>query len=118
MRLSDIKGERVLDVIADLVDPIANIAQDKEALAFFKPEPPKKGQTASEAFAERMKKAVPVLLRTHKDDLVAILSTIKGVDRAEYVEQMTLANVVGDVFELLTDEEFLAFLPSSALTGE
>ena len=26
MRLSDIKGERVFDVIADIIDPIANIA--------------------------------------------------------------------------------------------
>ena len=28
MKLSDIKGERTLDVIADIIDPIANIAED------------------------------------------------------------------------------------------
>ena len=27
MRLSDVKGERVIDVIADIIDPIANISR-------------------------------------------------------------------------------------------
>ena len=35
MRLSDVKGERTLDVIADIIDPIANIAEDKEASELF-----------------------------------------------------------------------------------
>ncbi len=116
MRLSDVKGERTLDVIADLVEPIARIAEDEEAMAFFKPKKPKKGQTNAEAFAQRMRQAIPVLIRAHKEDLVEILATIKGVTPKEYVSDMTLANVVGDVFELLTDEEFLAFLPSQQET--
>ena len=35
MKLSKIKGERVFDVIADIIDPIANIAEDKVAAALF-----------------------------------------------------------------------------------
>ena len=35
MKLSKIKGERVFDVIADIINPIANIAEDKEAAALF-----------------------------------------------------------------------------------
>ena len=38
MRLSDIKGDRVFDVIADIIDPIANIASDETASALFKRE--------------------------------------------------------------------------------
>lgn len=30
MKLSDVKGDRVIDVIADVIEPISNIAQDKE----------------------------------------------------------------------------------------
>ena len=38
MRLSDIQGERVFDVIADIIDPIANIAEDDAASAMFRRE--------------------------------------------------------------------------------
>ena len=34
MRLSDIQGERVFDVIADIIDPIANIAEDDAASGY------------------------------------------------------------------------------------
>ena len=33
MRLSDVRGDRTLDVIADLIDPISEIASDEEAVA-------------------------------------------------------------------------------------
>ena len=38
MRLSNVKGERTFDVIAELIDPIYNIAMDPEAAAMFKRE--------------------------------------------------------------------------------
>ena len=38
MRLSDVRGERTLDVIADLIGPIAEIASDEEAAALFRRE--------------------------------------------------------------------------------
>ena len=41
MRLSDIKGDRTLEVIAEIIDPVANIAAlkqdyDEEALRYMK----------------------------------------------------------------------------------
>lgn len=110
MRLSDVRGERTLDVIADLVEPIANIAQDEDAALLFKPRPLKKGQTREQEFGERCRKAVPALLRSHKQDVVAILATIAGVTQEEYMEGMTLSSIVKDVYELLTDEAFIGFL--------
>ena len=116
MRLSDIRGERVLDVIADIAAPTINIASDEDAAAFFKAQPPKEGQTREEAFAERMKVAAPALMKTHRDDFVAILAALDGVTVEEYVEGMTLGSVLVDVFELLTDEAFEDFLSSQEPT--
>lgn len=112
MRLSEIRGEHVLDVIADIATPVINIASDKEAMAFFERRAPKEGQTPYEALAERMKVAAPALMKTHRDDLVSILATLDGVTVEEYVESMTLGSVLVDVFELLTDEAFEDFLSS------
>ena len=45
MRLSDIKGERTLDVIAEIIEPIANIAEDEAAAELFRREKPPEGMS-------------------------------------------------------------------------
>lgn len=63
MKLSDIKGDRVLDVIADVIDPIANIAQDRDVNEMFKRKAVPEGMEAHEFFAGRMRKGMPALLK-------------------------------------------------------
>lgn len=111
MRLSEIRGERVFDVIADIIEPCCNIAQDEAASDLFdrskeRPE----GMSAKDFALERVKKAMPALMRSHKDDIIAILSSIEGVDPNEYRESLTMPKLVQGVFEMLTDEDLLAFL--------
>lgn len=59
MKLSDIKGDRVFDVIADIIDPIANMAQDKDVTAMFKREAVPEGMDARDFFAKRICKGLP-----------------------------------------------------------
>ena len=106
MRLSDIKGDRVFDVIADIIDPIANIASDETASALFKREKLPEGMTAKAFLLERARKAVPALLKGHKGDIITVLATIEGVSSDDYRESLTLAKLMQDAAELLTDEAF------------
>ena len=106
MRLSDIKGDRVFDVIADIIDPIANIASDETASSLFKREKLPEGMTAKEFLLERARKAVPALLRGHKSDIITVLATIEGVYADDYRASLTLAKLMQDTAELLTDEAF------------
>ena len=111
MRLSEIRGERVFDVIADIIEPCCNIAQDEAASQLFdrskeRPE----GMSARDFALCRVKESLPTLMRSHKDDVVAILSSIEGVDPDEYRESLTMPKLVQGVFEMLTDEDLLAFL--------
>lgn len=111
MRLSEIKGERVFDVIAEIIEPACNIAQDKEAADLFdrsKERPD--GMSAKDFALERVKASMPKLMRTHKDDLVAILAAIEGVTPSEYMDGLTMPKLIQGVFEILTDEDLLAFL--------
>jgi electron transfer flavoprotein alpha subunit len=110
MKLSEVKGERTFEVIADLVEPIANLAEDKAVMAFFEKKQCPKGKTAREFTIERIRKALPALMRDHKDDIVLILSTIEGVTTEEYTSNLNMAKLMGDVYSLVTDEEFLSFL--------
>ena len=117
MRLSDIKGDRVLDVIADTIDPIANMVQDKDVAAMFKREAVPEGMDARDFFAARMRKGVPALLKGHKSDIIAVLAAVEGVAPGQYAASLDLAKLFTDVMELLTDDAFVDFL-SSPETGK
>lgn len=113
MKLSDIKGDRVLDVIADIIDPIANMVQDKDIAAMFKREAVPDGMEARDFFAKRMCKGLPVLLKSHKADIIAIMAAIEGVTPEQYTASLDFPKLFTDVMELVTDDAFLNFLSSS-----
>lgn len=117
MKLSEIKGERTLDVIADMIEPIANIAGDKDAAKLFKKEKAPEGVNPREFAINRLKKGIPSLLKGHKHDVVTILAAIEGISPAEYAESMNLAKLMKDCVDLVTDEEF-ADLFISAMPGD
>lgn len=112
MKLSDIKGDRVLDVIADIIDPIANMVQDKGVAAMFERKAVPEGMEARDFFAERMRKGMPVLLKGHKADIIAIMAAIEGVTPEQYAESLNFPKLFTDVMELVTDNAFLDFLSS------
>ena len=113
MRLSDIKGDRTLEVIAEIIDPIANIAEDEEASALFKREKLPEGMTAKKFLMNRARKSVPVLLKGHKADIIAILSALEGVSAEEYAKTLNLVKFPKDCIEILTDEVFMELFISA-----
>lgn len=117
MRLSDIKGERTLDVIADIIDPIANIAEDEVASELFKREKLPEGMTANKFLLQRARKAAPALLKGHKGDIISILSTIEGTTPEAYTGTLNLVKLIKDTIDLLTDEAFTTLFYLGAERG-
>lgn len=113
MRLSDIQGERVFDVIADIIDPIANIAEDEQASAMFKRERLPEGMTAKAFLIQRARKSLPALFKGHKGDIIAILAAIGGVSEEQYKRELNPIKLMRDATELLTDEAFGALFLSA-----
>lgn len=118
MRLSDVKGERTLDVIAEIIEPIANIAEDEVATEIFARKRLPDGMTAKAFMLRRIKKSVPILIRKHKDDLITILCTIEGTSSTKYKESLNLPKLTKDVLDLLTDEEFMGLFTSAQTDSE
>lgn len=113
MKLSDIQGDRVFDVIADIIDPIANIAEDEKASAMFRREKLPEGITAKQFVTQRVRKALPALLKDHKGDIIAILAAIEGVSADAYKDALNLVKLTRDTVELLSDDAFTAFFLSA-----
>lgn len=118
MKLSNIRGERVFDVIADIIDPIANIAEDDDAAALFRREKLPEGMTPKKFLLNRARKAAPALLKGHKADLIAILSTLDGTNPEAYSVALNFVKLLRDTVDLLTDEAFATlFLSAQDQTG-
>lgn len=109
MKLSEIKGERTIDVLADITAPIIAIASDEQASRIFRREKCPEGMEPSAFMLQRIREALPPLLKDHKAEIIAIMAALEGVTPEEYAESMTLASLVSSLFEMLTDEELLAF---------
>ena len=70
MRLSEIEGEKALDVLADLLEPASEIVSDKEVEKHYK-----SGQTLL---------AVKAALKNHKKAVIEILAITEGEDPETY----------------------------------
>lgn len=106
MRLSDIKGERTLDVIAEIIDPIANIASDKEIMPLFKREKVAEGADINAIVANKIKTYIPKLVKAHKRDFIAIFAALDSITPEEYTEKLDLVKLLSDATDLMNDPLF------------
>lgn len=113
MKLSDVKGERVFDVFAQCISPVANIAADPEASRLFRREKLPPGADKNAFIKEKIISSVPPLLTVHKKDIVAVLSSIEGVSPKEYEQNLTMAKLMADIIDLLTDDAFMGLFISA-----
>lgn len=105
MKLSDIKGERTLDVVADIIDPICDIAAGETARELFTRKKAPEGEDPRKFLANRLKAGIPALIKAHKKEIIRILTVISGDEG--YAEKLTLPKLMKDVTGLLGDRAFL-----------
>lgn len=92
MKLSDIKGEEALDVLADIIDPITDICTDSEFKAMIDAKKPKL-------------LAVKYLLKNHKKDVLTVLAIINQKDVNTF--KPNLIELPMMVLDVLNDEEVM-----------
>lgn len=99
-RLSDIKGEEALDVIADIIEPATEIMADKD---FQKV-----------ARERNIPKAASVAIKNHKKAVLTVLAVLDGEDPATY--EPTLVSIPMKLIELFNDPELVSlFTPSDQI---
>lgn len=109
MKLSEITGARAVEVIAELIQPLANIAADRENISHLFNTQPKDGETNSESTIRSLKDNVPLLLKTHNADIRQIL----GIVNDEDPESLSVPAIVKGTFDLLGDDDFMSLFMSA-----
>lgn len=115
-RLSEYGIEEGLDIIADIIEPIANIAEDDRFKELFKKD---EVDVDVRTYAIRkIKKSIPDLIKSHKPDIISILATLNEMSVDDYVkEKGKVLYIINDIMHALNDPD-LTELFTSAQTGE
>lgn len=96
MRLSEIRGERALDALADLIDPVSIIAQDREIRLAI--------QNGNNNFAIKQG------LKKHKKEVMQILAILDGEDVETY--SPNILTVPTKLLEILNDPDLASLFQS------
>lgn len=96
MKISEIKGERALDLLAEMMDPITEILADKEL----------KRIAANGTRIQLIKK----ILKDHKKSMITILALLDDQDPETY--EPTLPEIPAKIMQVLNDPAFKSFFTS------
>lgn len=96
MKLAEIKGEKALDVLADLMDPVSEIVQDKEVI--------------EQVRGNQRLKAVKTLLKGHKKSVIEIMAYLNEEDPETY--QPSILKLPAMILEILNDPDFIELFSS------
>ena len=100
MKLSDYRNEDALDLLADLLGPVADIMTDDALRAL-----------ASDEKKDKMKIATHIL-KNHKEHVVTILARINNTPREKF--SATLPEMISQLLEIMNDKLFTDFFASQA----
>lgn len=101
-KLSEIKGEDALDVLADVLDPIMDIATDEEFVKVIR-SGDKKG-------------AIKNLLKSHKKEVLEVMAILEGESPETY--EPPLLKLPSMLLELFNDPELVSlFLSPDQVTS-
>lgn len=91
MKLSEIKGERAIEVFADLLDPVSKILTDEEVVNAFRNDEPKIS-------------IVQKMLKGHAKEIVEAMAIIDGVSVEEYEKKIDFFTLPSKLIEFFNDE--------------
>lgn len=92
-KLSEIKGEEALDVMAEILVPITDIVQDEDVRA---------------GFETNVAKCVSIALKNHKEAIIDIFSAINGKPKEETLAEIDLLTLPSYMIDVLNNPQVQA----------
>ena len=102
MKLSEVKGEAAIDMLADLIEPAGEIMGDPNVADAYR----NKSRLA----------AVKVAIKNHKKAVIEILAVLDGIPVEEYDPNMFSLPV--KLLEILNDKELAQLFTLQGQTGD
>ena len=110
-KLSDLGTDECMDVLCTIAPSIQAIVEDKDIMSTLGKAIDKKGMTTAGVLmtaASKLVGAVPMLFKTHREDVYNILSSVGGVTVDE-VKSQNMLDTMQQIKEILQDKPLLDF---------
>lgn len=104
MRLSDFKGEEAIEVLGEIIEPLALICADADIQKLVKSKAP-------------AIKFIKPALKNHKKEVIAVLATLNKKPVKEFEQELNLLNLPVMVIELINDPEVQNLFRSQGQTA-
>ena len=108
MKLSEVKGEKALDMLADLIEPIMEIIEDKEVSKILESRHNKDEADSTKIILGR---AVSAAIKNHKKAVITILATLDDIPVDQYECNLLslpkkMMDIINDpaIFDLFTSQ--------------
>lgn len=114
MKLSEFTTEQAADILCTLSDPVANIVGDKALMDEMNSKFDMEGKTVAELYlfsAKKIATIVPILLKSHRDDLFEILATLNETD-SEHIAKQNIIVTMKQIRDAVKDKELMDFFKS------
>lgn len=108
MKLSDYKGEDAIEVLADIIEPLAIILADNEIRELVQ------DKTTRTAPIKLVKPA----LKNHKKEVLEILARIENVPVDEYAETVNVFTLPMQVLDFINDKNVQSLFTSQRQTPD
>jgi len=102
MKLSDMKGEKALDALADVLEPVAEIVSDKEVVRLFK--------------GDNRVRAISCAIKKHKKAVITILAITEGENPDTY--EPNILSLPAKALEILNDTALMSLFQSQSQTDK
>lgn len=116
MKLSEITGDRALDIIADIL-PVVGRLKDSKALDDFYKAHKTHDLTSKEVRADLIFSLVPSLIKSNKQDILQVVASVTGTTVRE-VKKLSAKALWGEIKEILSDPEMQELFGSSVNTEQ
>lgn len=117
MKLSDLSTEKAADVLCEISVYTLSILGDEKLRESLRNGIDKTGaETFAEKYAfatEKITALLPVLLKTHRDDLFGIIAAVNSIS-AYVVAKQNVMVTLNQIKEIMRDEEMISFFRSCA----
>lgn len=116
MKISELSTDRALDVLCEITPYVSNIVTDSDLMATLGKSVKRDGMTHAGLMllgAEKLTSIVPVVMKTHRADVLGVVAALNDMD----VEEVARQNVIKtgmQIREICKDRELLDFFRSCA----
>lgn len=103
-------GDKSLDFMQSVIDPICEIMCDESARSIFEIHVVPEGEDITEYAAKCFNRELPILIKNHRESLVKIAAANKGISAKEYTDKFNAIEFANDVTGMIFDPAMRAFV--------